>query len=128
MEGGNVGNLPDWAGGPHGCAKMLRVIRELIAHCEDTRRVLREPTEFPEFVDDAEGVKGALAQLVPLGPQDWRRVLSKSPAFWNRIALSQLRFEGGKYWYAIVRSLDRTHDLLTLRVPPKSCYSDEARR
>jgi hypothetical protein len=78
-------------------------------------------------VDDAEAVKGAMAQLMPKGKLGWKGVLSKCAAFWNRISLHHMRFRGGRFWYAVVKTLDGRHDLLTVRVPPKTFLTFEAK-
>ena len=71
-----------------------------------------------ELADTAEGFKNGMFLLRPKCRGDWGAVLSTSPAFWNRVALHHLRFEGARRWYAVVFSLDGLHRLLVLRVPP----------
>ena len=120
------GLLQAWQRTSNGQAKLQRVCDELVWYHNLIGKPL-EPSEIPELVDDAEAVKGAMAQLMPKGKRGWEGVLSKCAAFWNRISLHHLRFRGSRYFYAVVKSLDGRHDLLTLRVPPKTFFSREAK-
>ena len=83
---GLAGLRQEWQKTKAGRAKMRMVCEELFWYHGQAGKTL-EPSEVPELVDDAEAVKGAMAQLMPWGKLGWKGVLSKSAAFWNRISL-----------------------------------------
>jgi len=120
------GLLQNWQKSARSRAMLQRVCDELVWYQEQAGKTL-EPSEIPELVDEAEAVKGAMAQLMPRSKLGWKGVLSRCSAFCNRISLHHLRFRGSRFWYAVVKSLDERHDLQTLRVPPKTFHSLEAR-
>ena len=81
---GLAGLRQEWQNTRAGRAKMREVCKELVWYHEQAGKTLK-PSEIPELVDDAEAVKGAMAQLMPWGKLGWKGVLSKSAAFWNRL-------------------------------------------
>ena len=68
------GLLQAWQQTPDGRAKMRRVCDQLLWYHILIGKPL-EPSDIPELVDDAEAVKGAMAQLMPKGKLDWKGAL-----------------------------------------------------
>ena len=123
--GDGAETLRAWARKPSSRAQMQRVLEELALSWGERGRTPVSDA-FPELADTAEAFKNGMMLLRPKCSGDWGAVLSTSPAFWNRIALHHLRFEGARRWYAVVFSLDGLHRLLVLRVPPRRFSSAAA--
>eukprot|EP00959_Pyramimonas_sp_CCMP1952_P038420 803941-Pyramimonas_sp.AAC.2 len=80
------------------------------------------PVVCPELVDDAESFKTWMMRLGPHRVDDFPSVVSKAPAFWNRVALHHMRAVAGRSWFVVVRTLDEAHRLLVLKVPPRGLH------
>ena len=63
---GLAGSLQNWQKSARSRALLQRVCDESVWYHEQARKTL-EPSEIPELVDEAEAVKGAMAQLMPRG-------------------------------------------------------------
>jgi hypothetical protein len=124
--------IPSWAQCPVSRNKVWRVITEMKDWYAHENKYCWEPKVSMELCDDAENYKQYLMQLLPLDPGHFLGVISLAPAFWNRIALNRLRFQGqgissSRQFYAVVRSLSEVHRLLVLHVPPPHFKSEQAR-
>ena len=109
-----------WLRTPGAYARIQRVIdewawyRELQGHDEHV------PRAAPEVTDCAQDIKHYLLRFWPKTPRDTGRArqhLGKNTAFWNRIALHRLRFQGGRNWYLVAHSYDQSRRILTLKIP-----------
>ena len=117
--------VPAWARQKKTRAQVLRVVAEMEQAWTERDRV-PVADAFPEMADTAEAFKNGLMLLRPRHSGEWGAVLSAAPAFWNRVALHHLRFEGARRWYVVVFSLDGLHRLLVLHVPPSRFLSPAA--
>lgn len=96
---------------------MIDELREWYAWGEGCDRPV--PVGCPEFLDDAESFKTSMMRLGPTRVDEFFSVVSKNPAFWNRVALHRMRAMAGRSWFVVVRTLDEAHRLLVLKVPPR---------
>ena len=119
---------PDWARCSETRAKVQRVLDELEWWYSQGGRPAPSPEVPLTEADTAENLKGYMLQFNPRKrPGGWAEVLSLAPALWNRISLQHLRFEGQRYWYVVLHTLDQAHRLLVLRVPPRRFASEQER-
>ena len=117
---GQASHVPLWVADRASRERVLRVIdelREWYAWGEGCDRPV--PVGCPEFFDDAESFKTSMMRLGPTRVDEFFSVVSKNPAFWNRVALHRMRAMAGRSWFVVVRTLDEAHRLLVLKVPPR---------
>jgi hypothetical protein len=123
--------IPTWAHNTGSRNKVWRVISEMKSWYEHENKYCWEPEVSKELCDDAENFKQHLMHLLPLDPSHFLGVISLAPAFWNRVALHRLRFQGkgssSRRLYVVVRSLSECHRLLVLHVPPTDFPSETER-
>ena len=118
-----VDETQEWQQHPGTRNKVSKVITQLQDWYSDT---VRPPVSDPALADDAESFKTALMYHAPTSSSQWGGCLSKLPAFWNRVALQRLRFQGGRHTYLVVHTVDGRHRLLVLEVPPEHMTAAES--
>ena len=119
-----------WLADPTSYDRIRRVIEEWEWYKDQCHMEDHTPRGAPETTDCAQDFKAYLLRFWPKLPRATARAtkeLSKRSAFWNRIALQRLRFNGERHYYLVAHTFDRGRRLMVLKVPPQQFSSTKER-
>ena len=119
-----------WLTDPSTYDRIRRVIEEWEWYRKQRGYEEHAPRGTPESTDCAQDFKHYMLKFWPKQPRLSARAqdaLSKQSAFWNRVALQRLRFNGERHYYLVAHTFDRGRRLMVLKVPPSSFDSEGAR-
>ena len=115
---------------PHIYDMVDRVVRELRWYRGLRGMTDDEPRRSPDTANCAEDIKRYLLRFWPRLPRLSGKaveLLSSQAAFWNRIAMQRLRFQGERHWYLVAHAFDTGERIFIVKVPPPSFASHQER-